>query len=48
MAEGLSSGLMRGQGAADRVPFDPALPPSEPHFGIHPDFPNSFSTHFGE
>jgi hypothetical protein len=33
---------------ADRGRLDPSWPPSEPHFGAHPDFPDSFSTHSAE
>jgi hypothetical protein len=43
-----SSVLPRRQEVADRSFFGSYLAPSEPHFGAYSDFPNSFSTHFGE
>jgi hypothetical protein len=43
-----SSALPRRQEVADRSFFGSYLAPSEPHFGAYSDFPNSFSTHFGE
>src|SRR5215218_6888440 len=48
IAEGISSTLLWRQEAADRDSFDPSWPLSEPRFGIHCEFPNSFSTHSGE
>src|SRR5215203_1973566 len=34
--------LLRRQEPADRDPFGPSWPPSEPRSGTHPNFPNSF------
>ena len=44
IAKGVSAVLLAAKEMADRDSFDPSWPLSEPRFGTHPDFPNSFST----
>jgi hypothetical protein len=43
IAEGLLSALLWCQESADRDSFGSSWPLSEPRFGTHSDFPNSFS-----
>src|SRR5215213_11066177 len=47
IAEGPPRVLHRRLEAADRAPSNPLGRLQNPYFGIHPDFPNSFSTHSG-
>src|SRR5215203_444317 len=47
IAKGVSAVLLAAKEMADRDSFDPSWPLSEPRFGTHPDFPNSFSAHSG-
>jgi hypothetical protein len=46
IAEGFSTALHWRQEAADRHSFDTFWPLSEPPFGTHSDFPNSFGRGF--
>jgi hypothetical protein len=48
IAKGVSAVLLAAKEMADRDSFEPSWPLSEPRFGTHPDFPNSFSTSLGE
>jgi hypothetical protein len=48
IAKGVLAVLIAVKEMADRDSFDPSWPLSEPRFGTHPDFPNSFSTHSGD
>jgi hypothetical protein len=42
IAEGVWRALLRRQKSADRDSFDPFWALSEPRFGTHSEFPNSF------
>src|SRR5215204_6021935 len=48
IAEGVTSAILCRQEATDRDSLDSSWPLSEPRFGTHSDFPNSFSRHWCE
>ena len=48
IGEGLSARLTGGKRRPNSDFFDPSWPLSESPFGIDPEFPNSFSTHWCE
>src|SRR5215203_1729448 len=48
IAEGVSPRLSGGKKRPNWDSFHPSWPLSEPPFGTYSEFPNSFSTHFGE
>src|SRR5215204_7715960 len=48
IAEGVTSAILWRQEATDRDSLDSSWPLSEPRFGTHSDFPNSFGRGFSE
>jgi hypothetical protein len=46
IAKGVLAVLIAVKEMADRDSFDSSWPLSEPRFGTHPDFPNSFYEYF--